>query len=88
MDFALTQEQEMIVDTTRQFTERELIPHEEKVERDGDVSPDLVQQIKDRSIAAGIYACNMPSELGGGGLNSFDTTLVDRELGATSYALQ
>ena len=32
MDFALTQEQEMIVDTTRQFTERELIPHEEKVE--------------------------------------------------------
>ena len=27
MDFALTQEQEMIVDTTRQFTERELIPH-------------------------------------------------------------
>ena len=35
MDFRLTQEQEMIVDTTRTFTERELIPHEEKVEREG-----------------------------------------------------
>ena len=29
----------------------------------------------------------MPSELGGGGLDSFDTTLVDREFGVTSYAL-
>lgn len=88
MDFALTRQQEMIVDTTRQFTERELMPHEEKVERAGEVAPDLVQQIKQRSIAAGIYACNMPAEFGGGGLNSFETTLVDRELGATSYALQ
>ena len=60
MDFALTRQQEMIVDTTRQFTERELMPHEEKVERAGEVAPDLVQQIKQRSIAAGIYACNMP----------------------------
>ena len=87
MDFRLTQEQEMIVDTTRTFTERELIPHEERVERERQVSPDLVKQIKQRSIAAGLYACNMPSELGGGGLDSFDTTLVDREFGATSYAL-
>jgi acyl-CoA dehydrogenase len=88
MDFALTRQQEMIVDTTRQFTERELMPHEEKVERAGEVAPDLVKQIRQRSIAAGIYACNMPAEFGGGGLNSFETTLVDRELGATSYALQ
>ena len=87
MDFQLTQEQEMIVDTTRTFTERELIPHEEQVERERQVSPDLVKQIKQRSIAAGLYACNMPTELGGGGLNSFDTTLVDCEFGVTSYAL-
>ncbi|MEY3440103.1 MAG: hypothetical protein RLZZ62_800, partial [Actinomycetota bacterium] len=87
MRFELTEEQQMIVDTTRTFTERELMPYEEQVERDGHVSPDLVNQIKQRSIDAGIYACNMPSELGGGGLDSFDTTLVDREFGATSYAL-
>ena len=87
MRFALTEEQEAIVATTRQFTEKELIPHEERVEKLGEVPPDLVKQIKERSIAAGIYACNMPAEYGGGGLNSFDTTLVDREFGATSYAL-
>ncbi|MGA1389553.1 MAG: acyl-CoA dehydrogenase family protein [Ilumatobacteraceae bacterium] len=87
MRFALTEEQEAIVATTRQFTEKELIPHEERVEKLGEVPSDLVKQIKERSIAAGIYACNMPAEYGGGGLNSFDTTLVDREFGATSYAL-
>ncbi|MFZ9818030.1 MAG: acyl-CoA dehydrogenase family protein [Ilumatobacteraceae bacterium] len=87
MRFALTEEQEAIVATTRQFTEKELIPHEERVEKLGEVPADLVKQIKERSIAAGIYACNMPAEYGGGGLNSFDTTLVDREFGATSYAL-
>jgi alkylation response protein AidB-like acyl-CoA dehydrogenase len=51
MDFRLTQEQQMIVDTTRTFTERELIPHEERVECEGEVSPDLVKQIKQRSIS-------------------------------------
>jgi acyl-CoA dehydrogenase len=88
MQFALSDEQEMIVDTVRAFTEKELFPHEDLVERLGDVPPDLVQQIKDRSLAAGIYAANMPADLGGGGLDSFDVTLVDRELGAASYALQ
>ncbi|MEI6495128.1 MAG: acyl-CoA dehydrogenase family protein [Actinomycetota bacterium] len=88
MQFALSDEHEMIVSTVRAFTEKELMPYEEMVEREGDVPADLVQQIKDRSLAAGIYAANMPAELGGGGLDTFATTLVDRELGVTSYALQ
>jgi acyl-CoA dehydrogenase len=88
MQFELTDEQQMIVDTVRSFTEKELFPHEDLVEKLGDVPKDLVQQIKDRSIAAGLYAANMPAELGGGGLDSFDVTLVDREFGAASYALQ
>ena len=88
MQFELTDEQQMIVDTVRSFTEKELFPHEDLVEKLGEVPKDLVQQIKDRSIAAGLYAANMPAELGGGGLDSFDVTLVDREFGAASYALQ
>ena len=87
MQFSLSEEQEAIVATTRQFTEKELMPHEDQVEKLGTVPPELVEQIKRKSIEAGIYACNMPAEYGGGGLDSFDTTLVDRELGATSYAL-
>ena len=87
LDFALSDEQQMIVDTVRSFTERELFPHEEQVEKLGEVPPELVQQIKKRSIDAGLYAANMPAELGGGGLDTFGVTLVDREFGAASYAL-
>jgi acyl-CoA dehydrogenase len=88
MDFELSGEQQMIVDTVRAFTERELFPHEAMVERLGEVPPDLVREIRDRSIAAGLYAANMPAELGGGGLDTLGVTLVDREFGAASYALQ
>jgi len=87
MDFSLSAEQLLIIDTARRFTENELMPYEEEVEATGQVRPELVQQIKDRSIAAGIYAANMPPELGGGGLDTLTMSLVDRELGATSYAL-
>jgi acyl-CoA dehydrogenase len=88
MFFELTDEQQMIVDTVRSFTEKELMPHEEMVEKLGDVPKDLVAEIKRKSIDAGLYAANMPAELGGGGLDSLGVTLVDREFGATSYALQ
>ena len=63
MHFALTREHEMIVDTVRSFTENELIPHEAEVERTGHVSPELVEQIKQRSIAAGIYDSPCPESI-------------------------
>ena len=69
MQFELSEEQQMIVDTVRTFTEKELMPHEEEVERLGTVPDELVAEIKRKSIAAGIYAANMPAELGGGGLD-------------------
>jgi len=87
MDFSITDEQQLIVETARRFTETELMPYEGEVEQAGTVRPELVQQIKDRSLAAGIYAANMPVDLGGGGLDTLTMSLVDRELGATSYAL-
>ena len=87
MDFSITDEQQLIVETARRFTETELMPYEGEVEQAGTVRPELVQQIKDRSLDAGIYAANMPVDLGGGGLDTLTMSLVDRELGATSYAL-
>ena len=52
MQFELSEEQQMIVDTVRTFTEKELMPHEEAVEKAGQVSPELVAEIKQKSIAA------------------------------------
>jgi acyl-CoA dehydrogenase len=88
MDFGLDDEQRAIVDTVRTFVTRELYPHEETVERAGDVPPELVAQIRGRAIQAGLHAANMPEELGGGGLDAVSMTLAERELGKASYALQ
>lgn len=88
MEFALTDEQRMIVDVVRAFVDRELVPYEREVEETEAVRPELADQIKQRSIAAGLYAANMPEELGGGGLDNLTIALVERELGKTSYALQ
>ena len=88
MNFGLNEEQKLIVEVTREFTEKELFPYEEEVERSGRVPAQLVEQIKSRSIATGIYAANMPVEHGGAGLDPLTLVLVERELGAASYALQ
>lgn len=87
MDFSPTDEQEMIVDTVRAFVERELVPHEDEVERLGDVPPALVEEIRRKALSAGIYAANMPGELGGGGLDNLTMAMVDRAFGWTQYAL-
>ena len=87
MKFDLTAEQQLIVQTTRDFVERELLPHEADVERDDRVPDELVESIKAKALAAGIYAANMPEEYGGGGLAGLTMALVERELGAASYAL-
>ncbi|MGA8210189.1 MAG: acyl-CoA dehydrogenase [Nocardioidaceae bacterium] len=88
MDFDLDEEQRAVVATVRRFVTRELHPHEAEVDRLGDVPAELVEQIRAKAVAAGLYAANMPAELGGGGLDNLGSTLVERELGSASYALQ
>ena len=66
MDFALTGEQQMVVDTVRDFVEREPYPHEDEVERSGRVPPELGEEIKRKVIDLGFYAPNLPAEVGGG----------------------
>lgn len=87
MDFALTEEQEMIVATMRRFVEEEIYPHEAEVERTGIVRPELAERIKARTMEMGFYACNFPESVGGPGLSAVDFALVERELGRGSYAL-
>ncbi|MDH3498846.1 MAG: acyl-CoA/acyl-ACP dehydrogenase [Acidimicrobiia bacterium] len=88
MEFGMTDEQRMIVDTVRSFVAKELMPHEEEVERTGEVRPELATEIRDKSLVAGIYAANMPAALGGGGLDNLTLAMVEREFGWTSYGLQ
>ena len=87
MDFGLTDEQRSIVEVTRAFVERELYPHEEEVERTGVLRPELVTQIRSKALAAGLYAANMPEDVGGAGLDTVTWVLYEKELGRANYAL-
>lgn len=88
MDFALDDEQRMIVETVRKFVATELEPYEEEVERRDGLPDGLADQIRAKAIEAGLYAPNMPEDVGGAGLDAVGATLVERELGRTSWALQ
>ncbi len=87
MHFGLTEEQEMIVETVRSFVENEIYPHEEIVERTGEVPEEVAEAIKQKTIDLGFYACNFPQEVGGAGLSHLEFTLVERELGRGAMAL-
>src|SRR5215472_14946846 len=78
MDLSLTDEQRLIAATVRDFVERELYPHEDEVERLDEVPGEIARAIRKKAIAAGLYAPNMPAELGGGGLDAVSLVLVER----------
>jgi acyl-CoA dehydrogenase len=87
MEFSLNDEQQMIVKTTRDFVTKELYPHEEEIERTGVLRDELYHELKAKAIDAGLYAANMPAEVGGAGLDTVSWALYEKELGRANYAL-
>jgi len=87
MEFGLTQEQELVVDTVRSFVENEIYPLEAEVERTGVVPREIGREIQDKVLELGFYAPNIPETFGGGGLDHLTFTLLERELGRGSMGL-
>ena len=87
MDFGISEEQAMIVETTKAFVEAELYPHEAMVERTGHLPLELIREVQKKAMAAGLYAANMPAEVGGAGLDTLSWLLYEKELGRANYAL-
>ena len=88
LNFDLDDEQQMLVTTVRGFVEKELYPHEALVDKLNAVPAELRQDIVGKALELGLYAANMPAEHGGGGLDDVAFTLMERELGRASWALQ
>ena len=87
MQYGLNQEHEMIASTVRSFVEREIYPHENLIESLGEVPNEIAQEIKNKTLELGFYACNFPNTLGCAGLNHLEFSIVERELGRSSMAL-
>ncbi len=88
MQFDLSEEQELIVRTARGFAEEVLYPHEEIVEQTDEIPAEIAAEVKQKSLELGLYAANMPEELGGAGLDAVTLALMERELGRANFALQ
>ena len=87
MNIEISHENELLLNTVRSFLEAEIYPHEDEVDRLGEVPEDLGRQIEARAKEIGLYASNLPEEVGGGGLNYASMAVVEREYGKTSHAL-
>ena len=81
-------ETDLLVNTVRHFVETEMFPFEEEVDRLGYVPEEIGRQIESRAHELGLYACNLPEDVGGGGLSYGAMSLIEREYGKTSHALQ
>lgn len=87
MDFALNEEQRLLVETARRFVRAELMPLEQEVEDRRSLDPAKAREIFDKSKALGLYAINIPVEYGGGGLSALDTCLAEEQFGHTTDIL-
>ena len=84
MDFSLNDEQKMMIDTVRRFIAEELKPLENGIEDKGFLDDAVAKTVHEKSKALGLYALNIPAELGGGGLSNLDRILCEEQFGHTS----
>jgi alkylation response protein AidB-like acyl-CoA dehydrogenase len=88
MPYPLSDREREIQERARRFVDEELIPHEVEAEMDGGRIPDeLRRRHHDLAIELGLYAMNMPRELGGGGMTTLEQVLVSEQIGRVTNAL-
>jgi acyl-CoA dehydrogenase len=84
MDFGLSDEQRMILDTTREFVRKELaplLPEVQRAEIRGERFPDrgTVRALRERAKAAGLWGLLTPEAYGGADLGLLMTTMIQME---------
>jgi acyl-CoA dehydrogenase len=85
--YPMNDEDREIQDRARDFVD-ELIPYEVEAEMNaGEIDPGVRRRQHERAIELGLFAMNMPKELGGTGMTMFQQTLVSEQLGRATNAL-
>ncbi|KIL35119.1 acyl-CoA dehydrogenase [Cohnella kolymensis] len=81
----LTEEQRMIADTTREFVEGEVLPHDEELEK---LDYDLTVKLMRKAGELGLLGADVPEAFDGLGLDKVSSTLISEKLAkASSFAL-
>ncbi|CAN7733928.1 acyl-CoA dehydrogenase [Variovorax paradoxus] len=77
----------LIRETARRFVRQRLVPLEQQIENDDDVSLDLLAQLRSEVAALGLYGFNLPDSVGGPGLPAAAKVAILEELTYTSVPL-
>jgi butyryl-CoA dehydrogenase len=77
MDFALTDEQQLIKETARRFTDNEIVPRSRDNDRSAHFDTELVAKIAEQGYLGAI----VPQEYGGAGLDYLSYGLIVEEIG-------
>jgi alkylation response protein AidB-like acyl-CoA dehydrogenase len=84
MDFALTDEQQLIRETARAFTDKEIVPRAKENARNAHFDTDLVRRIAEQGYLGAI----IPREYGGAGLDYLTYGLIVEEVGRGDSAMR
>src|SRR3989337_2275835 len=77
-----------IQERARRFVDEELIPHEVEAEMNrGRIEQQLRERHHRLAVELGLYAMNMPRELGGQGMTTFQQVLVSEQIGRVTNGL-
>src|SRR4030088_3525511 len=84
MDFSLTQEQQLIRETARAFTDQEIVERARENDRNQQFDLELVSKIADQGYLGAI----VPREYGGAGLDYVTYGLIVEEVGLGDSAMR
>jgi alkylation response protein AidB-like acyl-CoA dehydrogenase len=87
MDLAISSENRLLAETMRRFIRQRLAPLEAGIDAADEVDHGVIRALKKEVVALGLFAYNMPEELGGPGLSAVAQSVIDEELGHTSMPL-
>lgn len=75
-DFEFTEEQKMLRQMVREFTESEIKPIAHKIDEEERIPSELIQKIKDLGILGAVF----PTEYGGGGFGEVGYCIIQEEI--------
>ncbi|GAB3805536.1 acyl-CoA dehydrogenase family protein [Virgibacillus kimchii] len=76
MNFEFTEEQKMLRNTVRNFTDKEILPHIAQWDRDGKFDPEIIPKLAE----LGLMGVCIPEEYGGSGMDYNSLAIVCEEL--------
>lgn len=74
-----------VVGTTRRFIHERIRPIEQQVDDEDHLDPDVWRGLIKESVDLGLYAANVPEELGGSGFTFYEQTVLWEEFGHTTW---